>query len=456
MMKKRVMMVLLAVTMILPGCGKMAETDTNTVYAERVANSMLDVTVAISKDVLDMVAEHKEEIARRKSNFPSAHYPEATWTVDGVIDSYLEQTAQWSVLPNNREITILYSQDYEDCFTIYDGWLEVNDVRVMPLANVCYADLSPKALLEKYQSGVWDGEGSLWSTDFSTQVTIYDGCLQYEYRKDTYTEEADPDGLAYKFYDEPMELLSEDEPDGYHAWRRSNTYDGGRGHEAYILKTTVAVCVDLPNGTTDNLDNEVIYSRRINSDIGTYVMTNKGVDLYCRGELIDHWNCETGVGLPDMHYFEDDVKSIFKGETHVWTSDDKIIRLLPGGETELILDNLVDNYVIGEYPLLDLALDDNGKLTGYSRYCGLVEIAEDIASVDFAWDVTLMTGTDGKCYMFGISDYMEMKHEVDRKIMAAEPLENSIETHLLGDESWEYYFELYKNNDWELPENADL
>ena len=375
--------------------------------------------------------------------YPGAVYDDDNWEASELIASYFDQKAPWKACFEGWENpAMLFSADYRTCFNIDAEWLEVNGVRVQPIYDTIVA-VEPKAILATYQHGEWDGTTPIFSYDYGTMLEVdpYDGTLDYSYREISYKPEYDVKGLAYTQYLDPPIFMVTGEYEDFQIKTNALAYDADYS-SINSFQANVDIYLDLPNGTKDGFE-DLLGMFYAGPKVGMYIVLPDRIELYRRGVLIDTWECAVTTLTPNLICYDWGIRTeAFAGETHAWIADDKIVRLLPGGKIETVLDGIVETYGIGEYSLLELALND-GKLTGYNYVYGLVEIAENIASVDYAWDIALMTGTDGKCYAFGSQDYMEMERQADRRVMAGEPLDNDLPARLLGDESWERYLELY-------------
>ena len=376
------------------------------------------------------------------------YYPRAfcdtDYTADELIEGYADQTLPWKYV-QNIDCAFLSSSDYRNCFEIRDDWLLMNDIRLCPVGQMCMS-VEPASVLDEYQHGFWDGETPLYSSDYSTMVYLdYDGTLEYYYEAVQYAESYDPMRVAYRRYVDPPIFLVSDINDIFQAitvddrWYGTEADSPVQGHQVNVRVKTY---VDLPNGTTDSLEN-LISLQYAGPEIGMYVISTDGVELYRRGVLMNAWECEVSTSTPHLDCFgtmEYVNSKAFDGENHLWVSDEKIVRLLPNGDVETVLDNIVDTYGIGEYALLDLSLQD-GKLVGYNSMYGLVDIAENIVSVDHAWNIAIITDEDGVCYAFDEDDYEAMEQ---RARTTESLIENTLTLHRLGEEPSEWYLELHR------------
>lgn len=390
------------------------------------------------------------------SNIHSRHYyPGATcdldWTAEELVESYHDHTLSWTRKKGTWR-DYLYSDDYRTCFEVCDSWLWVDDIRVMPVEPITYGSMDPKDILFEYQHGIWDGVEPLFSYDYGMMVQIddCDGTLEYHYEAVEYADEYDVMQVAHKYYEDPPAFMVTGSCEDF-AMDASDvlSYEHEGIKSVREIDAEVETYVDLPNGTKDGLE-DMLYMQYVGPDTGMYVVMPDRIELYRRGILLQTWECETDVaGYHYWRLYHYGTSGVFLDEIHVRVSDEKIVRLLPDSTVETVIDNLCgDIYGIGEYALLDLSLKD-GKVAGYSLRCGLVDIADNISSIDYAWNIMLMTGKDGKCYAFDEADYMAMERQAD----AGETASNVIKVHCLGDESWEYYLSLYRAKLLEFPED---
>jgi len=490
-MKKKVFVVMMAMVLALSGCGsKTAEAgETNTAEAVDVSDEasvddaeerkaaclaeaeygdILDPTWEgeplapnfIMNDYLSGKQEYIDQYytveedgwVRAMAYLGDTHirerryYPKAIcnadWTVEKLVESYNERTLPWT-RQRSAGCDYLYSSDYRNCFEVCDDWLLVDDIKVCPIGYETVGT-DPLEVLYAYQHGWWDGTTPIFSCDYGTVINLneWDGTLKYRYETVNYSKTYDTMQLAYEPYLDPPTCLVTGVDEEFEI-RYQDDYDyDGENRSGKVFEAEVMAYVDLPNGSMEGFD-DLLHWRYAGPEEGMYVVMPNRVELYRRGVLMKTWECE--ISTIDAWAGQIDCydNGVFAGETHVLTSDTTIVRLLPDGSVETVLDGLTRAiYGIGEYDLLNLSLKD-GKVTGYSSRCGVVDIADDIASIDYAWNIALMTGNDGLCYAFEVDDYMAMEKQADVSVAADKPVDSSITVHCLGGESWEHYLELY-------------
>lgn len=386
------------------------------------------------------------------------YFPEAvcggTWTAEELIEGYCNQTLPWKS-SSYETFYLLYTDDYRTCFEICDNWLWADGVKVYPVGQIALS-VEPQDILYGYQHGQWDGMAPIFSQDFGTVVKIdhFNGTLEYEYESLKYSSGYDQAKMAHTGYDDPLAFMVTGEnipgEGGEFRVERTSEYnlDFENEYSGRHLGATVEMYIDLPNGTKDSFEN-LIHLEYAGPEIGMYVIMADKIELYRRGVLMNTWRCEVTDNNPITTVYRKG--SVFAGETHVQISDDEIVRLLPNGEIETVLDGLTgDIFTIGEYSILTLSLKD-GELRGYNRYCGVVNIAEDIASIDYTNKITLMTGKDGLCYAFCADDYMALEFQVDEDLENGKSIDAALPTYCLGTESWEQYLKLYNAGLLEFP-----
>ncbi len=385
------------------------------------------------------------------------YYPKATcandWTAEDLVEGYIEQTLPWTQRDNCYNY--LYSSDYRNRFEIYDDWLVVDNIKVCPVGYETLG-VEPMEVLYKYQHGWWDGTIPIFSCDGGTVASIdsCDGVLDYRYETISYSEEYDPMQLSQTPYLDLPSFMATGVDDNF-VVSYLDSYDYEREGECSgkIIRAEVEVYVDLPNGTSEGFE-DLLVLHYVNPEVGMYVVMSDRVELYRRGVLMESWDCEVSTIHPRLIYYGEG--DVFEGEVHLQSSDEKIVRLLPNGEVEIVLNGLTgDVYGIGEYSLMNLSLK-GGKLMGYSQRWGVVDIADNIASVDYAWNIMLMTGEDGLCYAFETNDFIAMERQVEKDAENGKAIEPSLTVHCLGEESWERYLGLYQAGLLELSNGDEL
>ncbi len=387
------------------------------------------------------------------------YYPGAVcddeWEAEDLVESYVEQTLPW-VESKSRQMSYLFSSDYRHCFEVYDNWLMVDDIKV---CRVGYATvgMEPFEVLYAYQNGWWDGTVPIFSCDYGTVANIdyANGTLEYRYEEVNYTEEYDSLQLGYKPYFNPPSCVTTgvDSSSNYHVLYQDSydfDYDNCSGR---VFEAEVEVYVDLPDGSLEQFEGRISHLY-MGPQNGMFIVMPNRIEQYRRGVLMNTWECEITTNHPYIKQYRND--NNFGNEIHAWISDEEIVRLLPNSETETVLAGLTgDVYGIGEYGLMELSLVD-GKLAGYSEVCGVVEIAENVESIDYAWNVTLFTGRDGLRYMFGEDDYMVTERAAREAYESGLPSESTIEVHCLGEKSWEQYLDAYRAGlIWELADSGE-
>lgn len=383
------------------------------------------------------------------------YYPEAVcdseWDARDLAESYIEQTLPWAKDKNHR-ISYLFSEDYRHCFEAYDDWLMVDDIRIRPIGYET-VNMEPSDILYAYQNGWWDGTMPIFSFDYGTVAKIgAGGTLEYRYENTSYSEDYDPLQLAYRPYLDPPSCVVTGTDSNYDVYYQNDYCYNNDEHSGKVFEADVEVYMDLPGGTLDQFEGLVSHQYMGLQD-GMFIVMSDRIEQYRRGVPMNTWECEVTTKHPRIRLYEDD--NNFGDEIHAWISDEEIVRLLPNGKTETVLAGLTgDVYGIGEYSLMELSLVD-GKLAGYSPICGVVEIAENVISVDYAWNVALFTCTDGLRYMFGEDDYMVFEQAAREASKSGRPFEGVIETHCLGEKSWEQYLKAYRAGLlWDLVDNG--
>ena len=254
-----------------------------------------------------------------RENYPEAVLPTEEWTLEGVVESWLESPEIWGVWTdsyNDLEAYFIWSADYEHCFyldvevpiipvahdtgehrELVSGWLVVDGVRALMLDEQTYDIDDPYEMLRQYQAGEWDGS-TRRSHDGSTTVEVdnLDGYLEYQYEAWRYDQTTDPLGMAYAgFEDEAwwkregvskeLQVALGERHTQYTSWNEEGTHgwDWVPRWDFYV---------DLPGGISASVEGlgEIYDSRR--TQRGTFFMTSTGVWLYKQGELVDHWECE--------------------------------------------------------------------------------------------------------------------------------------------------------------------
>ena len=405
----------------------------------------------------------KEQV-RSRVYYPAATIDGETWNADELVDGYFDQTLPWAQLGYSD--AVLYTSDYRMCFRIrQDGWFYANDVRVRPIYDFSVCVEEPIEVLDYYQHGWWDGTIPMYSIDYGTMVEVgQDGALKYTYQSIEYSDEYDAEHLAYRKYADPPAFMT------------TGTYDGGFGvicsnrsgltvdenRKVKSFKAEVEVYVDLPDGTKDGFD-EAAQFYYVSPEIGMYVVMPDRTELYRRGVLLDAWYYDArNVILSDssdyfdassLYYYDpDDEESLWmtyceiNDATYLIVSDKTILRLLPEGKIQIVLDDVIDSYSIGEYyGLMYLSLKDS-KLTGYSLYYGKFNLGEGIASVDYTHDILLMTGEDGMCYAIFEDDYVFIESLARDGIKSGTDvtdMTSGLNPYCLGSKSWQHYRDLY-------------
>lgn len=386
-----------------------------------------------------------------RNYYPGAVARDDDWEAEDLIEGYLEQTLPW-VKSKSQQMSYLFSRDYRHQFEVYDDWLIVDDIKVCRIGYETVG-MEPFEVLYAYQNGWWDGTTPIFSCDYGTTAGIdhADGTLKYRYEEISYTEDYDPLQLVYKPYFDPPLCITTGVDSSYNVRYRDGydfDYDNCSGK---VFEAEVEVYVDLPGGTLDGFEDRISHQYMGLQD-GMFIVMPDRIEQYRRGALMNTWECEVITEHPHIERYKND--NNFGDEIHVWISDEEIVRLLPNGKTETVLAGLTgDVYGIGEYSLMELSLVD-GKLTGYSDMCGIVEIADDVESVDYAWNVALFTGKDGLRYMFDEDDYMATERAARDAYKSGRPSGSVIEVHCLGEKSWEDYLDAYRAGlIWELADS---
>lgn len=378
------------------------------------------------------------------------YYPGATcdvdWSVEDLIKNYDDQSLPWT---QQYRCDYLYSNDYRNCYQIYNDWLLVDDIKVRLIGYEAIG-MEPSDILEVYQRGWWDGTMPIFSSDYGTVARLdrWNGTLEYRYEEVTYVDGYDTMQLAYEPYFCPPVCVTTGIDENYRVSYQKGRENDFAQYSSKIFEAEVEIYVDLPNGSMDSFENLLLW-KYAGPEIGMYVVMSDRIELYRRGVLMNTWNCDVTAAHPRIEQYNNN--SNFGSAVHAWITDETIVSLLPNGEVEVVLDGLTGEcYGIGEYTLLELALKD-GIVAGYSDTCGVLEIAENIASVDYSWDITLMTGKDDLCYAFFKADYMAMEQQAEENNKNDQPTENKIAIHCLGEKSWEHYLELYLAGLLEMP-----
>lgn len=386
-----------------------------------------------------------EHVTRRR------YYPEATCsgtlTAEDLIKDYADQTLPWAD-SNYGGSSFLYTEDYRSCYEIHDNWLWADGVKVYPVGQIML-DVEPANVLYDYQHGLWDGTVPAFSYGYGTMVKVdrFYGTLEYEYEALEYAKGFDQRDLAYEQYDDPLTfMVTGEDPlgaDGEFEADDFNTYDYDfeGAYTGRYYRATVEVYLDLPNGRKDGFEN-LLHLEYAGPEVGMYVIMSDKIELYRRGVLLETWPCEVTTTNPILWCQSD--QTAFAGEVHVQISDDEIVRLLPDGKTETVIDGLTgDIFSVGEYAVMQLSLK-NGELRGYNCYCGIVEIADNIATIDYTHHLMLMTDNEGVVYAFEADDYMVLENQSREAIESGKQPEGTLTIYRLGTEPWEQYLKLYE------------
>lgn len=296
------------------------------------------------------------------SYYPGAVYSEADWEPEAVLQSYRDQTAPWVEV--YRDCQALWSQDYVHRFEVNDSWFYVDMVRVLPLVEETHA-IAPEDILQAYQAGKWDGE-FWWSEDYSTRVRMnwYDGSLEYHYSKYDYSEEGDPMGLAYTGCGELPEYLGDERGELF----KSSDFRGA----SYSLSTRIDFYPDLPNGNLEGMKDIM----RVDG-VGAFVMLEDSIEQYYQGKKVQSWSVQVTDDSFIAPRWEDNTLFVY--------AEGKVLKLLDGGKTEVVLNNVVgeDYGLEGTCYVLTLDKDNNGLLSCHEVFSGgTVDIAIDIVAVE--------------------------------------------------------------------------
>lgn len=262
--------------------------------------------------------------------YPAAVFPEDEWTPETVLQSYLDETANWVVdhHPTTTMHHYLWSADYDYLFTIEDGWLKINSIKSIPFDCETRSDLSPLALLKEYQAGTWNGEDMLWSEDYSTYAQRgYKGTLKYFYHNP----------MAYN---EPSEYA-------YTGCAESPWWDGLDAIQDFPISVDfngpayqyaeIPCYLDLPDGKIDEDVADALVGLGIwdQGDTGTWLTTETGVYHYLRGKLPGNWQLQmdpaTSYIATQNYWNHFDANYAYTGT--------QLVKLLSNNKTEVILDN---------------------------------------------------------------------------------------------------------------------
>lgn len=245
------------------------------------------------------------------------------------------------------------------------------------------------SIVASYLAGEWEADQPLWSEDYSTRVAAQaDGSLIY-----TMNEHVnfcnDSEILFARRLAVACEPPTAKDPENPSAEANSTKPapmpipSSWPGEKVYI---------DLPN--------QVLPEGTWNSSYvvgeGTYVQTQQGVTLYRQGEVVDTWNAKV-----EERTFLVTKLNCNLGENFLLT-DDQLLRLVPGGTTEVVYDHVVDaghNTV----PFLIVLTIDDGVLAEHYYWESYgwkdIEIASDVTEARFGLGATIFRDDDGLTYV---------------------------------------------------------
>ncbi len=387
-----------------------------------------------------------EFIKECQMDYASAVYPSNDWTADEVIASYTESPDIWATYHNkwrSEDHFICWTPDYQHCFElefddnegkIMTGWFCVNGVRVKMLDQVTFDAVDPASMVARYVSGEWNGS-FVRSTDGGTGVEMNrSGQIAYLFDTEVYTDQQDPEGLAYVDYAPPW-------------WLDETTHDvdfyedHNFGHDGSVwISGYVEVYPDL----SDDIDVDGIILARRRNEIGTLIATKDGAMLFSKGNLLTSWvfdqalpkenltstdtssNAHTcSMTMPGVGAEVVDIGYIYDGK--------RILALEPDGQVSILIDEVLVEEKVSPYSTAFSWSDaiglrgDSLVLCEFESYKNEYEtrvLATEVQSVDFV-EMRTFEREDG-LYALAYDD--------DYEIVAV----------YLGKESKQYYSDLYE------------
>lgn len=230
------------------------------------------------------------------------------WTMEEVVDSYYEHPEIWVTYERAAVLQqICFTPDYRYCFKlafddwdgeIKTGWFVVNGVRVAMLDEQTFDSVHPDDLVAKYFSGEWDGN-IVRTHDGGVEAYLSGyGALHYSVDSEYYTDEEDPEGLAYTGYADPWWWNKTEQKKyqykyqywGVDGWsdylEEYREEESGIGERFYLN-----VYPDLPEW----FDLMTILLSERSDELGTFVMTKDGVMLFDKGEQVKQWTFDATI-----------------------------------------------------------------------------------------------------------------------------------------------------------------
>jgi len=268
---------------------------------------------------------------------PSAVFPEDNWTPEKVIQSYKDQSAPWVDDPYQLSFDSrqsLWSADYQYHFVIDDGWLVINGAYNTPFDCTAVEDITPQAVIEMYQSGEWDGEGKLWSSDYGTSVQVgHNQTLRYSFKNLMLICSESARQYAYTgCHDAPWWHNGVDGPwhkyQGFTIDEYNYNYTGNKCHYG---SAQVTCYLDLPDGKIDPSLGQIVYIT--DNDDGTWVVTTNGIYDFQEGKLLDSWKLKMDA---EKCFMALKAGSFNFAANYAYTGE-KLVKLLPGGKTSRVL-----------------------------------------------------------------------------------------------------------------------
>lgn len=289
-----------------------------------------------------------------QEHYPEAVCPATEWTVEEVLQSYVDSPEIWGYWRDSYTMSGFYftwTQDYEHCFMLdfgysiepdcpelTSGWLCVDGVRVQNFDQEV-GPVEPLELIEAYQKGEWDGSQRL-SADRGTRVYVgSDGMLNYYYTAYQYNRTIDPEKLAYTGYEEPWWVAEDLDPKVAAAMADAEHYpfDGTNDVFAYG-SVDVRLYVDFPLG----YDTKGFYETRRRDAIGTFALTHNRVLLAKAGQVLEEWDLGFEVGEAKFLMSMENPEPAYAKDVVYLYTDERVLALREDGEVAVMLEKVFD------------------------------------------------------------------------------------------------------------------